>query len=111
MNVLSSISEDADLRRLFGRFPTGVTALCVLDRDTPIGMTASAFVAISLNPRLCLYASSTARPLGSSCGRASASVSRFSAMATPARRASWRRRQATAFSVWIIMRHLKARCS
>jgi flavin reductase (DIM6/NTAB) family NADH-FMN oxidoreductase RutF len=52
MNVLSNIGEDAELRRLFSRFPTGVTALCAMDRDQPVGMTASAFVAISLNPPL-----------------------------------------------------------
>ncbi len=52
MNPLSTISEDAELRRLFGRFPTGVTALCALHRSKPVGMTASAFVAISLNPPL-----------------------------------------------------------
>jgi hypothetical protein len=28
MTLLDDISEEADLRRLFGRFPTGVTALC-----------------------------------------------------------------------------------
>lgn len=52
MNPLSNISEDADLRRLFGRFPTGVTALCSMNRDEPVGMTASAFVAISFEPPL-----------------------------------------------------------
>lgn len=52
MNVLSNISEDAELRRLFGRFPTGVTALCSIDQGEPVGMTASAFVAISLKPAL-----------------------------------------------------------
>jgi flavin reductase (DIM6/NTAB) family NADH-FMN oxidoreductase RutF len=52
MNSLSDISEDADLRRVFGRFPTGVTALCGMEGDKPIGMTASAFTAISLQPAL-----------------------------------------------------------
>jgi len=52
MHALSNISEDAELRRLFGRFPTGVTALCAMDQDKPLGTTASAFVAISLNPPL-----------------------------------------------------------
>lgn len=52
MNSLNDISEDADLRRVFGRFPTGVTALCGIDDGGPIGMTASAFVAISLQPAL-----------------------------------------------------------
>jgi flavin reductase (DIM6/NTAB) family NADH-FMN oxidoreductase RutF len=52
VNSLSTISEDAELRRLFGRFPTGVTALCSMDGGKPVGMTASAFVAISVNPPL-----------------------------------------------------------
>lgn len=52
MNALSDIHESTDLRRLFGRFPTGVTALCALDDGQPVGMTASAFVAVSLNPPL-----------------------------------------------------------
>jgi flavin reductase (DIM6/NTAB) family NADH-FMN oxidoreductase RutF len=52
MNILSDISEDAELRRVFGRFPTGVTAVCAMDEGGPVGMTASAFVAISLKPAL-----------------------------------------------------------
>lgn len=52
MNSLSDIREDADLRRVFGRFPTGVTALCGLVEGRPVGMTASAFAAISLQPAL-----------------------------------------------------------
>jgi flavin reductase (DIM6/NTAB) family NADH-FMN oxidoreductase RutF len=52
MNVLRDISDDTELRRVFGRFPTGVTALCALDEGRPVGMTASAFVAISLKPAL-----------------------------------------------------------
>lgn len=52
MNLLAPIAEATDLRRLFGRFPTGVTALCAMDRGAPVGMTASAFVAISITPPL-----------------------------------------------------------
>jgi hypothetical protein len=52
MNSLSDIREDAELRRVFGRFPTGVTALCGMAEDQPVGMTASAFVAISIQPAL-----------------------------------------------------------
>lgn len=52
MPVLSEVGQDADLRRLFGRFPTGVTALCAMAEDGPVGMTASAFVAVSLDPPL-----------------------------------------------------------
>lgn len=52
MTLLSDIGEETDLRRLFGRFPTGVTALCAMNDGRPIGMTASAFVAVSLDPPL-----------------------------------------------------------
>ena len=52
MTLLNDFSEDLDLRRLFGRFPTGVTALCGMDGNQPVGMTASAFVAVSLDPPL-----------------------------------------------------------
>ncbi|MBN9320442.1 MAG: hypothetical protein BGN86_02635 [Caulobacterales bacterium 68-7] len=52
MNRLSDIGEDAELRRVFSRFPTGVTALCAMVDGKPVGMTASAFVAISLKPAL-----------------------------------------------------------
>lgn len=52
MTILRDIDDDSDLRQLFGRFPTGVTALCAMTEDQPIGMTASAFVAISLSPAL-----------------------------------------------------------
>lgn len=49
---LDDITQETDLPRLFGRFPTGVTALCAMDRHRPVGMTASAFVAVSLDPAL-----------------------------------------------------------
>lgn len=49
---LSDLNTEGDLRRVFGCFPTGVTALCAVDDDQPLGMTASAFVAVSLNPPL-----------------------------------------------------------
>lgn len=52
MSLLTDIGADTDLRRLFGRFPTGVTALCAMDQGQPVGMTASAFVAVSLAPPL-----------------------------------------------------------
>jgi flavin reductase (DIM6/NTAB) family NADH-FMN oxidoreductase RutF len=52
MNSLRKISDDAELRRVFGQFPTGVTALGAMDERKPVGMTVSAFVAISLCPAL-----------------------------------------------------------
>ncbi|KQN39862.1 hypothetical protein ASG37_16860 [Sphingomonas sp. Leaf407] len=52
IDALRAPGDDTDLRRLFGHFPTGVTALCAMDGDRPVGMTASAFVAISIAPPL-----------------------------------------------------------
>lgn len=52
MTTLSPVNGETDLRRLYGRFPTGVTVLCGMAGARPIGMTASAFVAVSLNPPL-----------------------------------------------------------
>jgi flavin reductase (DIM6/NTAB) family NADH-FMN oxidoreductase RutF len=52
MNSLSCVTDGADLRRVYGLFPTGVTALCAMVDDRPAGMTARAFVAISLQPAL-----------------------------------------------------------
>ncbi|MDQ1154182.1 flavin reductase family protein [Brevundimonas sp. SORGH_AS_0993] len=52
MTPLHDVHDDADLRRLFGRFPTGVIALCAMDHGEPVGMTASTFVAVSIDPPL-----------------------------------------------------------
>lgn len=52
MNILRNVTGEDELRHLFGRFPTGVTALCSTDQGTPVGMAASAFVAISIKPAL-----------------------------------------------------------
>ncbi|MFD5086417.1 flavin reductase family protein [Kitasatospora sp. NPDC058201] len=40
------------LRRVYGAFPTGVTALAALVDGEPVGMTASSFVPVSLDPPL-----------------------------------------------------------
>lgn len=45
--------DTAALRATFGRFPSGVTALCATDvTGEPIGMAVSAFVNVSLEPPL-----------------------------------------------------------
>ncbi|QWF82985.1 flavin reductase family protein [Amycolatopsis sp. CA-230715] len=55
------------LREAFGRFPSGVTAMCALgDGGEPIGIAASSFVAVSLDPPLvgvCVQHTSTTWPL------------------------------------------------
>jgi flavin reductase (DIM6/NTAB) family NADH-FMN oxidoreductase RutF len=47
-----SVVDDADLRRAFACFPTGVTAVCALVDGQPVGMAASSFTSVSLDPPL-----------------------------------------------------------
>jgi flavin reductase (DIM6/NTAB) family NADH-FMN oxidoreductase RutF len=42
------------LRQAFSCFPSGVTALCGLVAGEPVGMAASSFTSVSLDPPLCL---------------------------------------------------------
>ena len=39
-----------ELRNAFGAFPTGVVAVAALGRDGPIGIAASSFTPVSLDP-------------------------------------------------------------
>ncbi len=58
--------DQTGLRTAFGRFPTGVTAVSALDETgTPLGIAASAFVPVSLDPPLvglCVQHTSTTWP-------------------------------------------------
>lgn len=57
---------DSDvLRRVFGCFPSGVTAVCAQFDGVPVGMAASAFTPVSMNPPLvsvCVQNTSTTWP-------------------------------------------------
>jgi flavin reductase (DIM6/NTAB) family NADH-FMN oxidoreductase RutF len=44
--------DDADLRRAFACFPTGVTAVCAVVEGQPVGMAASSFTSVSIEPPL-----------------------------------------------------------
>ncbi|TKA03055.1 flavin reductase family protein [Actinacidiphila oryziradicis] len=58
--------EPGQLRRVFGAFPTGVTAIAALADGTPVGLAASSFTSVSLDPPLvsvCVAHSSTTWPL------------------------------------------------
>jgi flavin reductase (DIM6/NTAB) family NADH-FMN oxidoreductase RutF len=59
-------TDPAELRRAYGCFPSGVTALCALDADgRPTGMAASSFTSVSLDPPLvsvCVQDGSTTWP-------------------------------------------------
>jgi flavin reductase (DIM6/NTAB) family NADH-FMN oxidoreductase RutF len=45
-------ADGAVLRRAFGCFPSGVTAVCAIIGDEPVGMAASSFTTVSLEPPL-----------------------------------------------------------
>jgi flavin reductase (DIM6/NTAB) family NADH-FMN oxidoreductase RutF len=50
--VPASDLDERTLRRAFGCFPSGVSALCALNDGVPCGMAASSFTSVSLNPPL-----------------------------------------------------------
>lgn len=57
--------DPGHLRRAFGCFPSGVTALCGIADGTPVGMAASSFTSVSISPPLvsvCFQPSSTTWP-------------------------------------------------
>jgi flavin reductase (DIM6/NTAB) family NADH-FMN oxidoreductase RutF len=55
-----------DLRQVYGRFPTGVVAVCAEVDGAPVGLAVSTFVPVSLDPPLvsiCVRTESTTWPL------------------------------------------------
>lgn len=46
--------DGGDLRKVFGCFPSGVTAVCAEIDGVPVGMAASSFTSVSLDPPLIL---------------------------------------------------------
>jgi flavin reductase (DIM6/NTAB) family NADH-FMN oxidoreductase RutF len=57
--------DSARLRRVFGSFPTGVTAVAALAGGEPAGLTANSFTSVSLDPPLasvCIAHSSATWP-------------------------------------------------
>lgn len=62
MIAFESMTADPGLlRRAFGCFPSGVTAVCAIVDDAPVGMAASSFTSVSVSPPLvsvCFQASS-----------------------------------------------------
>lgn len=47
-----TVFDRPTLRRAFACFPSGVTAVCALDGDKPVGIAASSFTSVSLDPPL-----------------------------------------------------------
>lgn len=62
----ATTGNPVQLRRAYGCFPSGVTAICALDgAGTPVGMAASSFTSVSVEPALvsvCVQTSSTTWP-------------------------------------------------
>ena len=48
--TMQSALEPLRLRRVFGSFPTGVTAIAALVDGVPAGLAANSFVSVSLDP-------------------------------------------------------------
>ena len=70
-------ADTRQLRRVFGAFPCGVTAVCALVDGQPAGLAASSFTSVSLNPPLvsvCVAHSSTTWPVLRQAARLGVSV-------------------------------------
>ncbi|GAA3546751.1 flavin reductase family protein [Amycolatopsis ultiminotia] len=59
-------AETGAVRRAYGTFPSGVTAVCALRENAPVGIVASSFVSVSMAPPLvavCVQHTSATWPL------------------------------------------------
>lgn len=77
MDRMVRVEDQRALRDAFGCFPTGVTAICALVNGAPLGMAASSFTSVSLNPPLlsvCVQNSSETWPKLCSMPRLGVSV-------------------------------------
>ncbi|MFD5337560.1 flavin reductase family protein [Streptomyces hawaiiensis] len=75
--LVATPTDPAVLRQAFGCFPSGVTALCALRSGTPVGMAASTFTPVSLEPPLvsvCVQDTSSTWPKLRGQGRLGLSV-------------------------------------
>lgn len=66
-----------ELRRVFGAFPTGVTAVAALVEGAPVGIAASSFTSVSLDPPMvsvCIAHTSSTWPQLRTAGRFGVSV-------------------------------------
>jgi flavin reductase (DIM6/NTAB) family NADH-FMN oxidoreductase RutF len=65
VNPVAQPLDPAELRRVFGAFPSGVIAIAAMVDGVPVGMAASSFTSVSLDPPLvmiCVAATSTTWP-------------------------------------------------
>ncbi|MER7008429.1 flavin reductase family protein [Dactylosporangium sp. NPDC000555] len=62
---MSAVLHPTELRRVFGAFPSGVTAVAALVDGAPVGLAANSFTSVSLDPPLvsvCIARTSTTWP-------------------------------------------------
>lgn len=75
--MVESTLDTGLLRRAFGMFPSGVTAICALVDGKPTGMAASSFTSVSLDPPLvsvCIAHTSSTWPVLRTATRIGVSV-------------------------------------
>jgi flavin reductase (DIM6/NTAB) family NADH-FMN oxidoreductase RutF len=63
---MQPVNTGAQLRRAFGSFPSGVAAVCARVDKVPIGMAASSFTSVSVDPPLvsvCIQKTSSTWPI------------------------------------------------
>jgi flavin reductase (DIM6/NTAB) family NADH-FMN oxidoreductase RutF len=56
--MISTPLDPVEIRRTFACFPSGVTAVCAQIEGSPVGMAASSFCSVSLDPPLVLFCAS-----------------------------------------------------
>lgn len=74
---IPSVLDHKSLRHAYSMFPSGVTAICALVDGVPVGMAASSFTSVSLDPPLvsvCMAHTSSTWPLLRSAARIGVSV-------------------------------------
>jgi flavin reductase (DIM6/NTAB) family NADH-FMN oxidoreductase RutF len=77
MTITPTAFDPRELRGLFGRFPSGVAALCALVDGEPQGMAASSFTSVSLDPPLvsiCIRKESSTWPALKTAGQLGVSI-------------------------------------
>ncbi|GAA1854147.1 flavin reductase family protein [Pseudonocardia ailaonensis] len=63
--IVPDLTDSHALRQAYGTFPSGVTAVCALRDGVPVGIAASSFVSVSMDPPLvsvCVQHTSTTWP-------------------------------------------------
>lgn len=76
-NELPTTLDPQSLRRAYSMFPSGVTAVCAIIDGQPVGMAASSFTSVSLDPPLvsvCIALTSSTWPILRTAHRLGVSV-------------------------------------